>query len=135
MNVSRDLPRQPAPTGVVDGAATFALLAAGEGASRVSVLDVHFGPGARTRWHTHPLGQTLVVTSGLGWVQSRGGAPRPVAAGDVVRIGPGEEHWHGARRGSAMAHLAVQERDHRPETDALEPVLDADYPTDDKDPA
>jgi quercetin dioxygenase-like cupin family protein len=129
VNVIRDLDTLPAPEDVVDGPASFELVTAAEAPSRVEVLHVHFGPGARTRWHTHPLGQTLVVTEGRGWVQSRGSAPQALEVGDVVHVQPGEEHWHGARNDSAMAHLAIQERSDHAETDVLEPVSAHDYPT------
>ena len=125
VHVRRDHPTLPAPAGVSDGGARFEQLATPSAPSRVGVLHVHFPPGARTRWHTHPLGQLLVVTSGRGWVQSRGGPPRPISTGDVVRIEPAEEHWHGAAHDTAMSHLAVQERDDDgAETTVLETVTD-----------
>jgi quercetin dioxygenase-like cupin family protein len=70
---------------------------------------VTFEPGARTAWHTHPLGQTLIVTQGLGWVQREGGAIEEIRPGDVVRFEPGERHWHGASPSTAMSHIALQE--------------------------
>lgn len=135
MNVTRGHATLPAPQDVVDGAATFELLATADDPSRVSVLHVHFDAGARTRWHTHPLGQTLIVTQGSGWAQSRGHQARPIAVGDVVSIAPGEEHWHGARSDTTLAHLAIQARDDRTETDVLEPVADHDDPTSKENPA
>lgn len=78
-------------------------------ASQVSVLRVHFTPGARTAWHAHPRGQTLHVLEGSGFVQSRGESARPIRAGDTVWAEPWEWHWHGARPDALMAHLAVQE--------------------------
>src|SRR5256884_9997692 len=75
--------------------------------SRVSSALVTFEPGARTAWHTHPLGQRLVVTSGSGWAQCQGGAKREIRAGDVVVCPPGEKHWHGATATTAMSHIAV----------------------------
>jgi quercetin dioxygenase-like cupin family protein len=71
--------------------------------------SVTFEPGARTAWHTHPLGQTLIVTSGCGWVQREGGAVEEVHPGDVVVFSPGEKHWHGATPATAMTHIAIQE--------------------------
>lgn len=77
--------------------------------ARVRCAHVTFEPGARTAWHTHPLGQTLVVTSGLGWVQRDGGPVEEIRAGDVVWFAPGEKHWHGASPDTAMSHIAIQE--------------------------
>jgi quercetin dioxygenase-like cupin family protein len=76
---------------------------------RVSGGQVTFEPGARTAWHTHPLGQTLVVTAGLGWVQREGGPIEEIRAGDVVWFPPGLKHWHGASPTTAMTHIAIQE--------------------------
>ncbi|WP_088348224.1 MULTISPECIES: cupin domain-containing protein [Rhodomicrobium] len=77
--------------------------------ARVRALRVSFEPGARTNWHTHPLGQTLHVLSGVGRVQAEGGPLREILPGDTVWISPGEKHWHGAAPGHAMVHLAIQE--------------------------
>ena len=79
--------------------------------SAVGCAHVRFTPGARTAWHTHPKGQTLYVTDGIGYVASRGQAPRELRPGDVVSIEPGEEHWHGATGDRFMAHVAIQEAD------------------------
>ena len=76
---------------------------------RVNGAHVTFEPGARTAWHTHPLGQTLIITSVLGWVQTEGGPVQEVRPGDVVWFSPGEKHWHGASSTAAMTHIAVQE--------------------------
>ena len=78
--------------------------------SRAAAALVHFTPGARTAWHTHPLGQTLVVTSGAGRAQRWGGPIEEIRPGDVVWIPPGEKHWHGAGVTTAMTHIAIQER-------------------------
>lgn len=86
------------------------MLHAPDGADRASVGSVTFAPGARTAWHTHPLGQTLVVTAGIGRVQRWGGPVEEMRVGDVVRIPPLVKHWHGAASGSAMTHLAITER-------------------------
>jgi quercetin dioxygenase-like cupin family protein len=83
----------------------------GTGDSRVQALRVTFAPGARTAWHTHPVGQTLHVLSGIGRVQLLGQPVRTIYPGDTVQIAPGEKHWHGAAPDSMMAHLAVQEAD------------------------
>ena len=78
--------------------------------ARVAAAIVTFEPGARTAWHTHPLGQTLIVTSGFGRVQRAGGAIEDIGPGDVVWIEPGEKHWHGASPATAMTHVAIQEQ-------------------------
>ncbi|MDX2484691.1 MAG: cupin domain-containing protein [Pseudodonghicola sp.] len=95
--------------------------------ARVNALRVSFAPGARTAWHTHPLGQTLHVLSGAGLVALRDTAPRRIRAGDTVWIPPGEEHWHGAAPDTAMVHLAIQEKQGNSAADWLEQVSDADY--------
>jgi len=76
---------------------------------RAQGANVTFEPGARSAWHTHPLGQTLIVTAGVGFVQSWGGPVEEIHPGDVVSCAPGEKHWHGATPDSALAHLAIQE--------------------------
>lgn len=96
-------------------------------AARVQGSHVTFEPGARTVWHTHPLGQTLVILSGLGWVQRHGSAVEAVHPGDVVWIPPGEKHWHGASAATAMTHIAIQEALDGKVVDWLEPVTDAEY--------
>ena len=78
--------------------------------ARVAMASVTFEPGARTAWHTHPLGQTLIVTFGCGWVQREGGPIQEIAPGDVVWFEPNERHWHGATATTAMTHIAIQER-------------------------
>jgi quercetin dioxygenase-like cupin family protein len=88
---------------------------------------VTFEPGARTAWHTHPLGQTLVVTAGSGRVQCRGGPIEEIRPGDVVSFGPGEKHWHGASPTTAMTHIAVQEQFDGKPVDWLEHVTDEQY--------
>ena len=77
--------------------------------ARVRGASVTFAPGARTAWHTHPLGQTLIVTSGLGWTQREGGPIEEIRPGDVVWFAPNEKHWHGATPIKAMTHIAIQE--------------------------
>jgi quercetin dioxygenase-like cupin family protein len=76
----------------------------------VQGAQVTFEPGARTAWHTHPLGQTLIVTAGLGWVQREGGSVEEIRPGDVVWFSPNEKHWHGATVSTAMTHIAIQEK-------------------------
>ncbi len=95
--------------------------------ARVSMALVTFEPGARTAWHTHPLGQTLIVTAGSGWVQRDGGPIEQITAGDVVWFPPGEKHWHGASAATAMSHIAVQERLDGKNVDWMEKVSDAQY--------
>ena len=88
---------------------------------------VTFEPGARTAWHTHPLGQTLIVTSGCGWVQRDGGPIEEIHPGDVVRFEPGERHWLGAAPTTAMTHIAIQEQLDGKAVDWLEKVSDEQY--------
>lgn len=95
--------------------------------SRVTTGLVTFEPGARTHWHQHPLGQTLVITMGCGWVQSEGEEKHVVNAGDVVWIPPHERHWHGATATTAMSHIAITEAVDGSAVDWLEPVEDADF--------
>src|SRR6184192_3534276 len=76
----------------------------------VQGASVTFEPGARTAWHTHPLGQTLIVTAGCGWAQREGGPIEGIRPGDVVWFPPGEKHWHGASQTTAMTHIAIQEK-------------------------
>jgi quercetin dioxygenase-like cupin family protein len=94
---------------------------------RVQGAQVTFEPGARTAWHTHPLGQTLIVTSGLGRVRREGGPVEEIRAGDVVWFAPGERHWHGASPNVAMTHIAIQEALDGKVVEWMEPVSDADY--------
>jgi quercetin dioxygenase-like cupin family protein len=96
--------------------------------ARVRGASVTFEPGARTAWHTHPLGQTLIVTSGTGWVQRWGGPVQEIRPGDVVWFEPGEKHWHGATRSNAMTHIAIQEALNGSPVDWMEQVSDQQYP-------
>ena len=93
----------------------------------VAGAHVTFEPGARTAWHTHPLGQTLIVTSGRGWAQREGDAIEEIFPGDVVWFAPGEKHWHGATPTTAMTHIAIQERLDGKAVDWLEHVTGAEY--------
>lgn len=95
--------------------------------ARLRALKVYFAPGARTAWHTHPLGQTIYITSGSGLVGLRGQPPRTVRAGDTVFFAPNEEHWHGAAPDTAMEHIAMQEAQDGRVADWLEQVSDGDY--------
>ena len=95
--------------------------------ARVRALKVAFEPGARTAWHTHPLGQTLYVLSGVGLMGLRNKAPQTINAGDTVWISPGEEHWHGASATNSMTHIAIQEELNGSVADWLEKVSDEQY--------
>jgi len=95
--------------------------------ARVRAAWVRFEPGARTAWHTHPLGQTLVIISGMGRVQTVGGPVREVHAGDTIWFAPGEKHWHGAAPTTAMTHIAIAEALDGKVVDWLEHVSDAQY--------
>src|SRR5213083_2304858 len=95
--------------------------------ARAAGASVTFEPGARTAWHTHPLGQVLIVTAGCGWVQREGGPVEEVHPGDVVWFPPGEKHWHGATPTTAMTHIAIQERLDGKMVDWLEHVKDEQY--------
>jgi len=88
---------------------------------------VTFEPGARTAWHTHPLGQTLIVTAGLGWAQRTGGPVEEIRPGDVVWFPPGLKHWHGASPTTAMTHIAIQEQLNGRVVDWMEKVSDEQY--------
>ena len=95
--------------------------------ARVAMALVTFEPGARTAWHTHPLGQTLIVTAGCGWVQRDGGSVEEIRPGDVVWFPAGEKHWHGGTPTTAMSHIAIQEKLNGSPVDWLEQVSDAQY--------
>jgi quercetin dioxygenase-like cupin family protein len=95
--------------------------------ARVRGALVTFEPGARTAWHTHPLGQTLIVTAGCGWVQRDGGAIEAIRPGDVVWFPPGEKHWHGATNTTGMSHIAIQESLNGSVVDWMAHVSDAEY--------
>ncbi len=99
----------------------------GTAPARVSGGIVTFEPGARTAWHTHPLGQTLIVTSGTGWVQMEGGTREEIRTGDVVFIPAGERHWHGATATSTMTHAAIAEALDGKSVDWMEKVSDEQY--------
>jgi quercetin dioxygenase-like cupin family protein len=98
-----------------------------EDPARVGGAAVTFEPGARTAWHTHPLGQTLIVTAGFGRVQREGGPIEEIRPGDLVWFPPGERHWHGASPETAMTHIALQEKLDGKVVDWMEHVTDAQY--------
>jgi quercetin dioxygenase-like cupin family protein len=95
--------------------------------SRVSMALVTFEPGARTAWHTHPFGQTLIITAGTGWVQYEGENKKEIHPGDTIYFYPGEKHWHGATDKTAMSHIAIQEKLNGSPVDWMEHVTDAQY--------
>jgi len=95
--------------------------------ARAAGNSVTFEPGARTAWHTHPLGQTLIVKSGLGRAQRWGGPIEDIRPGDVVMFPPGEKHWHGAASETAMTHIAIQEQQDGKAVDWMEQVTDEQY--------
>ena len=96
-------------------------------ARRAAAAIVTFEPGARTAWHTHPLGQTLIVTSGCGWVQREGGSVEEIYPGDIVWFEPNEKHWHGATAKTAMTHIAMQENLNGKVVEWMEKVSDEQY--------
>ena len=95
--------------------------------SRVAMALVTFEPGARTAWHTHPLGQTLIVTSGCGWIRRDGGPIEEIRPGDVIWFAPDEKHWHGASPTTAMSHIAIQEKLNGSPVTWMEHVSDDQY--------
>jgi quercetin dioxygenase-like cupin family protein len=95
--------------------------------ARAGSASVTFEPGARTAWHTHPLGQTLIVTAGCGLAQRWGGPIEEIRPGDVISIPPGEKHWHGATATTAMTHIAIQEYLDGRAADWMEKVSDEQY--------
>jgi quercetin dioxygenase-like cupin family protein len=115
---------------MIAGDAWFDIIARGEVPSRIRVATVHFAPGARTAWHSHAVGQTLHITSGIGLMQCRGGKVIEVRAGDTIYTPPGEWHWHGATPDHFMSHLGVSEAptpDTVPETEWGDHVTDEEY--------
>jgi quercetin dioxygenase-like cupin family protein len=94
---------------------------------RMACASVTFEPGARTAWHTHPLGQTLIVTAGCGWAQRQGGPIEEIRPGDVVFFAPGEKHWHGAASTTGMTHIAIQEKLNGKVVEWMEHVSDDQY--------
>ena len=95
--------------------------------SRIISVSVTFEPGARTTWHTHPLGQTLIVTAGLGWAQRWGGQVDEIRPGDVIWFPPGEKHWHGATAQTSMTHISIVEKQDGRSADWLEEVTEKQY--------
>lgn len=115
----------PGPSDWFTGSVYIDAIAAPSGPSRLQAASVHFTPGARTAWHTHPFGQNIHVTEGLGLCQRRGGPIEVIRAGDSVFFEPDEDHWHGATAGRFMTHIAMQEVD-----DDGSPVVWGEHVTD-----
>jgi quercetin dioxygenase-like cupin family protein len=120
-------PSRKAPAEYFTGVARIDPLFQAPDPARVSGGSVTFEPGARTAWHTHPLGQTLLVISGLGWVQREDGPIEEIRPGDVVWFPPGEKHWHGATPATAMTHIAIQEALNGKNVDWMEKVSNEQY--------
>ncbi|TCU29668.1 (R)-mandelonitrile lyase [Rhizobium laguerreae] len=121
---------QPSAKGPADwftGSVRVDPLFAATNPARAAGASVTFEPGARTAWHTHPLGQTLIVTSGCARVQREGGPVEKIRAGDVVSFAPAERHWHGASPTTAMTHIAIQEQLDGKVVDWMEHVTDTQY--------
>ena len=120
-------PSRKGPTEYFTGAVRIDPLFEAPDPARVTGASVTFEPGARTAWHTHPLGQTLIITSGLGWVRREGAPIEEVRPGDVVWFPPGLKHWHGATPTTAMTHIAIQEALNGKVVDWMEKVSDEQY--------
>jgi quercetin dioxygenase-like cupin family protein len=121
---------QPSKHGPADwftGAVRIDPLVEPQAPARAVANSVTFEPGARTAWHTHPLGQTLIVTAGCGWTQRWGEPREEIRPGDIVWIPPGEKHWHGATATTAMTHIAVQEKQDGKAVEWMEQVSDEQY--------
>ena len=120
-------PTRRAPAEYFTGTVLQDPIIAAEMPARLVSTRVCFEPGARTNWHSHPLGQTLYVIAGVGRVQAQGGPVREIRPGDVVWIPPGEKHWHGASPGNGMTHIAMQEALDGNYATWMERVTDAEY--------
>ena len=121
---------QPSAKGPEDwftGTVRIDPLFAANDARRGAAASVTFEPSARTAWHTHPLGQTLIITAGCGWVQKEGSEIEEVHPGDVVWFEPNEKHWHGATATNGMTHIAIQENLNGKVVDWMEKVTDGEY--------
>ena len=122
-----DVPSRRAPEEYFTGKVWMDPMIQAPAPARLQVTKVSFEPGARTAWHTHPLGQTLYVLSGCGLIQREGDRIETIKPGDVIWIPPGEKHWHGASPANGMVHLAMQELQNGSAAEWLEKVTDEDY--------
>jgi len=120
-------PSQKAPAEYFTGSVRMDPLFQAKESTRASAAYVTFEPGARSAWHTHPLGQALIVTAGVGRAQIEGGPVEEIRPGDVIWIPPGRRHWHGASPTTAMTHLAIQEHLNGKVVDWMEKVTDEQY--------
>jgi quercetin dioxygenase-like cupin family protein len=128
MQITRsNIDTQKGPADWFTGDVYIDAVAAPAGSSTFAAAGVHFAPGARTAWHTHPLGQTLIVTFGRGWAQREGGSIEEIRPGDVIWFEPGEKHWHGATTTTAMTHIAIQEALDGKAVEWMEKVSDEQY--------
>ncbi len=129
MNITRSgsQPSGKGPTEYFTGSVRIDPLFQAPDPARAVGASVTFEPGARTAWHSHPLGQTLIVTAGCGRVQSWGGPIEEIRPGDVIWFSPGEKHWHGASPTTAMTHIAIQEQSDGKTADWMEKVSDEQY--------
>ena len=121
------IPARRAPDEYFTGVVWIEAIVEAPAPATLQAARVTFEPGARTAWHTHPLGQTLHVVSGTGRIQASGGPVREIRAGDSVWIPPGEKHWHGAGPDTGMCHIAMQERQEGAAAAWMEKVSDEDY--------
>src|SRR6476620_7938714 len=124
---SGSVPSGKGPAEYFTGAVRIDRLSEAPDPARVVAASVTFEPGARTAWHTHPLGQTLIVTAGAGRAQRAGGPDEEIRRGDIVSFAPGDKHWHGAAPTTAMTHIAVQEQLDGKTVEWLEHVSDDQY--------
>ena len=127
LNRAGSQPSQTPPAAFFTGTVRLDPLIAPPEPSRVSCASVTFEPGARSNWHTHPLGQILIVTAGCGWTQCEGEAIVEIRPGDVIWCPPGHKHWHGATPTTSMTHIAIQESQDGKNVVWLEPVSDEQY--------
>ena len=129
MNIMRSgsQPSAKGPAEYFTGGVRIDMRFKGSEPARIGGAIVTFEPGARTAWHTHPLGQTLIVAFGMGWVQTEGSPKQDIRAGDIVWIPPGEKHWHGATATTGMSHIAISEALDGKTVDWLEKVSDAQF--------
>jgi quercetin dioxygenase-like cupin family protein len=130
MDITRN-GKRPASQGPVDfftGRVRVDSLFSAQEPARTNGASVTFEPGARSAWHSHPLGQTLIVTAGSGWVQAWGQPVQDIGPGDVIWTPPGEKHWHGAKAMTSLTHIAIQEALNGKVVDWMEKVGDDQYP-------